>query len=466
MRAATPSGPAPVPASASAADPAVGARGAGTFGRTRRAARLLVPATPVATGGARQRTGVAGAVLAATAVAVALLRQPGSALDNIWAEDGSRFLSPAWSAPLWELLPEPFAGYLQFYPRTSAQVAALVEVDDAAAAMAVAGALAAGIAVLAVVVGGEGHLRSLVARAGVGLAVALVPFGGFEMAASVSNAHWYLAIATFWLLLWTPRTALGTAAATACVLFAAGSDPLTGLFAPLALVRLVAGGRGSRIVVGGFAAGLLAQLPAVLTAELWPREPGGTPGVLLALWARRVVGVAAAGFDPQAIHGPGVVALSVAGLAVAAVVAVAFAPDRGRAAAFVGLALLASVVLFTVPVGLRWHATFDRYPTPGIRYTFGPWVLVVAVGGAAVDAVVRRWRAATAPAWVAWPAALLVVCLPTLTQGTPRTPSYRDQLPAARAACAAPEQSRAVVRSGPQPPWAMAVPCDRLRPAR
>jgi hypothetical protein len=62
-------------------------------------------------------TGLAALAVAVLAVAVGLNRQPGSALDNIWAEDGTRFLTDAYDTPLYRAIFVPYSAYLQLYPR-------------------------------------------------------------------------------------------------------------------------------------------------------------------------------------------------------------------------------------------------------------------------------------------------------------------------------------------------------------
>lgn len=429
----------------------------------RRLAGLVVPGVPVPAGAARRRTGVATVVVAVVAVVVSATRQPGSALDSIWAEDGNRFLGAAWHAPLWRTLTMSDAGYLHLYPRVAAQVAALVPVGDAAVVMALAGALASAIAAAAVVVATEGHLPSLPARVGLGLAVALFPSAGYELAATVANSHWYLMAAAFCLVLWTPRSSLGTAVAGAGVFAAAMGDPLTLLMAPVVLARLLSGGRGSRVVLVAFVAGIATQVPTVLGTPLQPPQPGGTPAALLHTWVMRVPAVAVGGFAPYDNPSTTVQVASVGIVASLGIVAVLVARDRARTAAVLVLCVAASVVAFVVPVGLRWRPTYERYPVAGVRYAFGPLVLVFAVGAVAADRLRERFTRGAVLFWLAWPAAVLAVCVPTVGDGVRRAPSYRAELLVARATCAGPAApTGVVVPVAPGPRWTLGIPCDRL----
>jgi len=408
-------------------------------------------------------------VVAILAVLVNLVRQPGSAVDNLWAEDGRIFLTQAWQHPVWDTAVDPYNGYLHLFPRLAAALAAALPVGAAAAAMAVAGAIAAAIAAVAVIVGSEGHLRSLPARAGLGVAVGLFPAAGFEIAANAANAHWYLMAATFWMLLWTPRTRLGAAVSTGLVFLTATSDPLTALLAPLGLVRLVAGGRGSRVVIAGLVAGLAAQVPAVLTQSLQPPVGRPTASAVTGAYLRRIVGGAGAGFSADHDAGRAAVTASVALLAGLTVLAVLVARRRGRTAVLLAACVVWSMVMFAVPVALRWSPIYlDRsHPTLGTRYSLVPWLLVLVVGAAAVDAVAQRWRVAGALVGLAWIAAVVAVCVPSLGEGTARAPSYSAQLPHAHRVCdLLPGPATMRLAASPGPSWDLVLPCARLRNSR
>jgi len=435
----------------------------------RRAARVLIPGEPAAADGARTATLLVGAALAAVAVWANLVRQPGSALDNLWAEDGRVFLTQGWRFPLWTTVGISPNGYLDLYPRVVAAVAAALPVGTAAVVMAAGGAAASGIAVLAVVIATEGHLPSLLARAGLGLAVALFPAAGFEIAANTANAHWYLVAASFFLLLWTPRSWVGTAAAALAVLAAAGSDPLAVLLAPIALIRLLARVRGSVVVVMALVVGLAIHLRSLLTHPIGPPAAGASAGRLGEAYLYRVVAVAVTGLRVARPPGPAVLAGSVAAVVVVTAAALLLTRRRTRTAALLAACLCWSVLMFVVPIRLRWSDAFLGAGDPrlGSRYVLLPWLLLLLAGAAFVDAITARW-AARGPvamlAGLAWPAAVLAICVPTFSAGATRAPSYTAQLPAARATCQQASDPAAVrIRGYPNLAWSSVLPCAVLQ---
>lgn len=434
----------------------------------RRAARVLVPGEPASTGAGRNATLLVGAALAALAIWANLVRQPGSALDNLWAEDGRVFLTQGWRFPLWDTVGISPNGYLDLYPRVVAAVAAALPVGTAAVVMAAGGAAASGIAVLAVVIATEGHLPSLLARAGLGLAVALFPAAGFEIAANTANAHWYLVAASFFLLLWTPRSWVGTAAAAVAVLAAAGSDPLAALLTPIALIRLLARVRGSVVVATALVVGLAIHVPALVTHPIGPPAGGASAGRLGEAYLYRVVAVAVTGLDVTRSPGPAVLAGSVAAVVIATAAAVLLARRRPRTVALLAACLAWSVLMFVVPVRLRWSEAFLGAGDPqlGSRYVLLPWLLLLVAGAALVDAITARWGAGGPVgvlAGLAWPAAVLAICLPTFSAGATRAPSYTAQLPTARATCRAASDPAAVpIRGYPDLVWSSLLPCAVL----
>ena len=418
----------------------------------------------------RRRGAAPTAVALATAVGVLAVvvgvwRQPGSALDNVWAEDGKVFLVDAWRLGLSDTLRRPYAGYLHLYPRTAAAIAGAVPVADAARALAVLGALPAAVTAVAVLVGSRDHLRSPWTRTVLALGVVVFPSAGFEVAANIANAHWFLTAAAFWMLVWTPRGAGGVAAAAAVVFTAADSDPLTGLLLPLAVVRVVAGGRGSRLVPGALLAGLAVQLPTVLSAP--QRQAAGQPGpgTLLTAWSERVLAVAATGFDP--VQSAPTVTVAAAGVGAVAVGALAVALSRRRTqtAVLLSVCVLWSVLTFVVPIGLRWSDALAgrAHPTLAVRYVLLPTILVWVIAAKAADALTERGRALGVLGVVAFAALLALVCLPTLTAGRPRPLDWRTDVAQARAACAA-GAGEAAFSGTPFPAWGFRVPCALMSP--
>ncbi len=88
----------------------------------------------------------------------------------------------------------------------------------APAATSTLAALAAAVSGLAVWVASAGHIRSPYLRLALAAATVLAPVSGLESTDSGSYASWYLLFASFWLLLWRPRTDWGAA-------LGVGADP-------------------------------------------------------------------------------------------------------------------------------------------------------------------------------------------------------------------------------------------------
>jgi hypothetical protein len=131
-------------------------------------------------------------------------------------------------------------------------------------------------------------------RALLGTSIVLMPIATMEIADSAVGSPWYLMLATFWALLWRPRTRAAMAAA-ALVAFAASSAEVTSfLFMPLVAARLIAVRRPRQhAVIAGWLAGCLVQVPVVLSSYFsghsrLNRQPG-TLGHSLAFYAHDTV---------------------------------------------------------------------------------------------------------------------------------------------------------------------------------
>jgi hypothetical protein len=82
-------------------------------------------------------------------------------------------------------------------------------------------------------------MRSPVARLVVTGIIPLLPQAGYEVNASLIDAHWYLVIALFWVLLVPPRTLRGQVLASILALATALSDPLAVIAVLPAVVVLI-----------------------------------------------------------------------------------------------------------------------------------------------------------------------------------------------------------------------------------
>ena len=227
-------------------------------------AALFPTAPPSSCPVAVRTAGYAGGL--GTIVVLALLRQPGvAATKTLWAEDGVIFYAQALSKSVLGSLMTAYNGYDQLVPRLAVQVARAAPVPDAAATIAVVGAL--GLAALGCLVFhmARGHIPSAALRALLVAAMVLLPVANFEMLDNLVNLPWWLFFAAFWALLWRPRGVGGAAVAALLCGLAAASEPLVALLLPLAAVRVVVLRRPRELAaVAGLAAGLVFQSVVVL----------------------------------------------------------------------------------------------------------------------------------------------------------------------------------------------------------
>jgi hypothetical protein len=369
------------------------------LGSTGRTLALLFPQAAPAQRSRAAAIRAGAADLAAIALGgwVMLARQTGvPARDTLIAEDRSIFLPQALLHPLGSLT-QPYAGYLQLLPRLIAEVAARLPLRDAAAGFAVAGALTASCTAVFVFHASSGHIRRPELRLMLAASVLLLPTALLSIANSGVDAPWYLLFATFWALLWRPRSRAGMAAAALFCFAAASSNALAALYLPLAAARVIALPRArEHAATLGWLAGGLVQLPAVLTISRHTQAT--TIGRALAFYGREVILAAVAGYHGALLLRAG---FGLAGAtAIAACVAAALAAwalvrgePRVRVLVVTGLAL--GLILTLVPVlATGWVASIPLPPgaiyANGTRYAQAPILIIDSLAIVAVDALLRR----------------------------------------------------------------------------
>ena len=163
---------------------------------------------------------LANAAAIAAGAVILLERQPGPAWQDVGNEDYKFFLAGALAHPgssLWTT----YNGYLQTLPRLIAEVVARFPFRDADAGSAVAGAVTASCCAVFVFHASAGHIRTPALRALLAVSVLLLPTALYEITDGDVNTIWYLLFATFWALLWRPRSRAGRAlAGLVCLLTA------------------------------------------------------------------------------------------------------------------------------------------------------------------------------------------------------------------------------------------------------
>ena len=427
-----------------------------------------------------------------------VVRQPGvPSWDSIWQEDGGIFLSDALARRFVSTIVLPYNAYLHVVPRLIAGVAAAVPVDASALVLSVSSAVVVSLLSVYVYFASAWLLSTRWARVTLALLVVLLPATAYETTANVANLHWYLLFACFWVFVadWRSRwwLAVGAVVAVAAVL----SDPLAGLFLPLALLQaLRADTWRGRVVPVLFSLGLAAQL--LLGAFQASPQPYANAYVrdLPGIFGLRVAGSFLTGDrflgDLWRHLGWAFVGVS---LAVVMAIAAYGLSRRDLPRFWLTVALAYSAILLAVPLMLRGTENFlsrANFTLNGSRYTVLP-ILFLAV--AVLMVLDRRDPRVATPSWtrvqgafVLVTAGLVVTNYADFSVRTPG-PSWKASLANARRVC----EGRAPVAGAPSPerlgpevaarvgankawllipispnllpavPWAVATTCERIR---
>lgn len=417
-------------------------------------------------------TRVFGLLLLLGAPLVVLGRLSGAtALTSLWAEDGTLFLADALRMPARESALRAYAGYLHLPGRLIAELATQVPIGSAAAAMTGLAAVVAGLVGWWVFRVSRHHVASPVVRALLGTAVVVLPTGGGEVLANVSNLHWFLLYGAVWTVVSPAHTAADAAVGAAVVFAAATSDPMAGLLAPLALARLVVWPRWCRehLVTLAFAAGGALQALVVVGAPRTPPSSADDALAVLEVAGARVVASGTVGetttkallehlgWWPVAL----ITVVVVAGMA-------AMAPRRPPAAgALAGVLLVAGAAFFAVPMAMRWHDSMvpGLGPPAGLglggRYFVVPQLCLLA----ALLCLLEPWVVARRGGWRTAAATLALV--PALGWAVDfRAPHGRNDghpwgLAVEQAAPACDGAGEVAVPISP-PGWTVNVPCSVL----
>jgi hypothetical protein len=342
----------------------------------------------------------------------------GDALHSMWAEDGPVFFSGALHNGFFSNLFETYAGYLVVVPRLVGAVGAAVPLADAPTAMAIVSGLVVGLCGVVVWVAAASTIRNPYLRGTLAVLTVLAPTASLESVDSGTYVLWFMLFASFWLLLWRPRTTAGAVLGGLFLLVTGLSTPEIWFFAPVALLRLIAlRDRRDALILGGWAIGSAAQIPAYAFSN----EPQVSPLYSHDIWTallQRVLDGAALGERLGGIGWDGLgwallvflLALTVVGLAVG------LRRVEARARWLAGLGVLIGVVMFVLSVYQRAVGPQMVWPPNAHfgdagRYTIVPALLLVSIALALVDQLLRRprteWLARLGP----WLAGLTILVL-------------------------------------------------------
>jgi hypothetical protein len=414
------------------------------------------------------------AIVAAALVVLAMILQlfrvgPSVALNSLWAEDGQIFLQGGLQSGLHATF-DTYAGYLVLVPRLIGEVGALVPLEDAAAAISIASTLVVAISGLAIWCATAAFIRNPYLRGTLVLLTVLSPVASLESVASGAYVSWYMLFASFWLLLWRPRTDWGAALAGLFLLATGLSSPGLWFFAPIALLRaLAARDRRDLMILGGFAIGAVAQVPVLLFNTEEQVTPLWTSDIWTAYLQRVVDGATFGdrlGGIAWAHYGwPFLIALLAC---LIAAVAIALRGASSQVRWLAATAIPISIVMFVVSIYQRALGSQVFWPAgthsgAAGRYAIVPALLLVSVALVAID------RRPPRPPWGRWVAisaiALLLggaaVSFDVEDRAARGEPPWRSTVAQAAAACTSRETEEETLPISP-PGFSVRVPCRSL----
>jgi hypothetical protein len=429
---------------------------------------------PGGSGFGRVEAGVLVVAVLTLAVIAQLLRVgPSASLNSLWAEDGPIFLQSALYEGFWHAVFSPYAGYLVLVPRLIGEVAALVPLRDAAAATAICAGLVVALSGLVVWFASAGHIRNPYLRGTLVALTVLSPVAGLESVAAGSYVLWYMLFAAFWVLLWRPATARGAVLGGLFLLATGLSTPAVWFFAPVAVLRALAGrDRRDLAILAGYAAGAAIQIPVLALNSEAAVKPHWTSDIWTTYLQRVVDGGALGerlgGVAWADLGWPFLIVLVVGVLA-----GLAFGAWRSSPTArvFAAVAIPSSLAMFVASVYQRAVGTQMKWPEGmhfgnGGRYVIVPALLLVSTALVAIDRWPRPLRGPSRLPWVAAAAtAVLMAGLVTsfdLREPAARgTPAWSNALRDAAAACVAEDLPDASVPISP-PGFGLVISCERL----
>lgn len=412
--------------------------------------------------------------LLALAIVLQLARLGWSAsLNSLWAEDGPIYLQEALSQDFWHAIVHTYATYLVLVPRLIAEAASLLPLQDTAAAISILSAAVVALCGLLVWHASAAHIRDPYLRGTLAALAVLTPVAGLESLDSAAYVPWFMLFATFWILLWRPRT---TRAAVLAGLFALAtglSTPGVWFFLPLAALRAAAArDRRDLAILAGFAIGAAVQLPVLLLNN----EQAVTPLWTSDIWTvflQRVVdgaplGLRLGGIAWAHLGWPLLIALVLGGVAGLAIGARRSTPGARYIAA---IAIPTSLAMFVVSMYQRAVATPMLWPEgihngTGSRYAIVPALLVISaavvlIDGATRGRAARRWISPLGAATVALLAVALVTSFWVRDIAVRGAPPWDAALKAAARACLREGATDVAVPTSP-PGFGLQVSCDRI----
>jgi hypothetical protein len=408
------------------------------------------------------------------ATVLSVLRLGTDGYRTIWAEDATVFMESAFSHGFWHSIFEPYAGYLNVVPRLIGGFGTVIPLQDAAAVIALLSAFCAALSGLAVWYGAAGHVRDTWLRAGLAVAVALSATAGQETLDSAAYVPWFMLVGAFWLLFLRPKTWWGAGLAAAFMVLTGLSTPGVWFFVPVAALRIfsISPRRDPRtaLVIGGWAAGGLAQIPVILGQDqgttMWSRH----------IWGALVQRVIDGGIFGQRLGGGfwdvagwGFLTLLCIALVVALVLGLRRAPESTRW--FVPLAIVISFGMFIFTAYQRSIGP-SIFWSPGTsggtasRYALVPSMLFLSAFVVLLDGAFRnrlgRGLRANWPALAGAALMLIVIAVSFEQTSSARTkPYWSEALRSSADKCITKHEEFAGIETSP-PPFGLVVSCYQV----
>jgi len=395
------------------------------------------------------------------------------ALESIWAEDGSILLQGAFEHGFLDALLTPYAGYLILVPRLIGELGAAVPLREAAAAIAIASALVVALCGLVVWVASAGHVRNPWLRGALVALTVLSPVASLESIAAGSYVLWYMLFASFWVLMWRPRSTAGAVLGGLFVLVTGLSTPGIWFFAPVAALRLLAAAdRRDGAILAGYAIGAVVQVPVLASNNESAVDPQWTNDI----WTSYLQRVLDGGILGERLGGIGWEQLGWAllgALLLGAIVALLLVARRSSAQvrAFAAVAVGTSLLMFVASayqraVGTQMMWPADQHFGNAGRYAIVPALLLASAALVAID----RWpRPLPGPRRLPW-AGIAAVALAAVAIGSSfwageaavrGTPHWHAAIEEAAATCREKDTETAAVATSP-PGFGLYVSCQSL----
>jgi len=406
------------------------------------------------------------------AVVLQLLRLGWTAsLNSIWAEDGPIFLQGALTQSFWHEVFSPYTNYLVLVPHLIGEAASLVPLREVPATISILSATLASLSGLAVWHASSGHIRNPYLRGALAALIVLVPVGGLESLDSAAYVSWYMVFASFWLLLWRPRTAWGAGLGSLFLLATALSNVTVWFFIPVAALRaLCIRGRRDLMVVGSFALGVAIQVPVAVS-----HGQAATPTWTNDIWSaylQRVLDGAVFGLDLGGIAWSHLGWPFLTVLLLCSIIGITIGIWRSSSGArlLAAIAISTSFVMFVLSAYQREVGTVLMWPahtywsTCG-RYVIVPTLLLVCAALVLIDESWRRSGGRRSTWLVVATVTLMVLAIVTsfdqrdlVMRGTPQ---WGEALKRAASTCERDGLREVSVPTAP-PSWSMVLACDRL----